>query len=173
MKKLLVLTLVLGMASLASAGWYYTTSAPAGVTEGDAFTVDIYVGSAVGIDVLTNAHVAVTGGSVTGATLASGVWTEGTTPVVTASAGGVLLENTVITNTIATGTLLLSIDITAGGPGTLIVDAVIPEYNGTFCRNVGFTPIESIYCDLLGQKLKALRLARKIMKQAWGMFYDL
>ena len=57
--------------------------------------------------------------------------------------------------------------------GSLIVDALIPEYNGIFYRNVGFTPIESIYCDFLGQKLKALQFARKIMKQAWGMSYDL
>lgn len=130
MKKLLILSLVLGVASMASAGWYYTTDAPADALVGDDITVDIYIGSSVPADVLTNPHVAVTNGTVTGATLATGVWTEGTTPVLTFDAGGVLVSNAVISTGIPTGTLLLSIDITADVAGTLIVDADSGTWSG-------------------------------------------
>jgi GNAT superfamily N-acetyltransferase len=45
---------------------------------------------------------------------------------------------------------------------TLTVDTVIPKYNGGFYEKVGFKPSETVYCDFLGQKLKALRLVRKL-----------
>ena len=44
----------------------------------------------------------------------------------------------------------------------LIVDTVIPKYNSGFYKKVGFKPGESTHCELLGQKLKALRLVKKI-----------
>jgi len=45
---------------------------------------------------------------------------------------------------------------------TLIVDTVIPKYNSGFYKKVGFKPIGSNYCEFLGQKLKALRLVKKL-----------
>lgn len=45
---------------------------------------------------------------------------------------------------------------------TLIVDTIIPKYNSGFYKKVGFAPRESTYCEFLGQKLKALRLVKKI-----------
>lgn len=45
---------------------------------------------------------------------------------------------------------------------TLIVDTVIPKYNSGFYKKVGFKPSESTYCEFLGQKLKALRLVKKL-----------
>ena len=44
----------------------------------------------------------------------------------------------------------------------LIVDAVIPKYNSKFYEKVGFKPIGSVYCEFLGHKIKALRLAKKL-----------
>jgi GNAT superfamily N-acetyltransferase len=45
---------------------------------------------------------------------------------------------------------------------TLVVDTVIPKYNSGFYKKVGFKPSESSYCEFLGQKLKALRLVKKL-----------
>ncbi len=45
---------------------------------------------------------------------------------------------------------------------TLIVDTVIPKYNGGFYQKVGFVPSEDTYCEFGGRKVKALRLVKKI-----------
>ena len=45
---------------------------------------------------------------------------------------------------------------------TLLVDTVIPKYNGGFYKKVGFKPSGFTYCEFLGKKLKALRLLKKI-----------
>ena len=45
---------------------------------------------------------------------------------------------------------------------TLVVDTVIPKYNSGFYKKVGFKPSEFTYCEFLGQKLKALRLVKKL-----------
>lgn len=45
---------------------------------------------------------------------------------------------------------------------TLTVDTVIPKYNSGFYKKVGFTPVESTYCEFSGQKLKALRLIKRL-----------
>lgn len=47
---------------------------------------------------------------------------------------------------------------------TLIVDTIIPKYNCGFYLKVGFEPRESTYCEFSGQKIKALRLVKKLMK---------
>lgn len=44
----------------------------------------------------------------------------------------------------------------------LMVDTVITKYNSGFYKKVGFKPSESSYCELLGQKVKALRLVKKL-----------
>ena len=44
----------------------------------------------------------------------------------------------------------------------LIVDTVIPKYNSKFYEKVGFKPIGGTYCEFLGRKIKALRLAKKL-----------
>jgi len=44
----------------------------------------------------------------------------------------------------------------------LIVDTVIPKYNSGFYNKVGFEPSGSTCCEFLGQKLKALRLVKKL-----------
>jgi GNAT superfamily N-acetyltransferase len=46
--------------------------------------------------------------------------------------------------------------------GTLIVDTVIPEYNGGFYQRLGFIPIEETFCDFPDQKVKALRLCKEL-----------
>ena len=46
----------------------------------------------------------------------------------------------------------------------LIVDTVIPKYNSRFYENMGFKPIGDTYCEFMGRKIKALRLAKKIEK---------
>lgn len=45
---------------------------------------------------------------------------------------------------------------------TLIVDTVIPKYNSGFYKKVGFIPSEDTFCEFLGQRVKALRLIKKI-----------
>ena len=45
---------------------------------------------------------------------------------------------------------------------TLIVDTVIPKYNSKFYEKVGFKPIGDTYCEFLGHRIKALRLAKKL-----------
>ena len=45
---------------------------------------------------------------------------------------------------------------------TLIVDTVIPKYNGGFYKKVGFVPSEDTFCEFGGRKVKALRLVKKI-----------
>lgn len=45
---------------------------------------------------------------------------------------------------------------------TLIVDTVIPEYNGGFYRKVGFVPAGDVFCEFQGHRVKALRLAKRI-----------
>ena len=45
---------------------------------------------------------------------------------------------------------------------TLIVDTVIPKYNGGFYKKVGFVLSEDTFCEFGGQKVKALRLVKKI-----------
>ena len=44
----------------------------------------------------------------------------------------------------------------------LIVDTVIPKYNSRFYEKVGFKPIGEAYCEFMGHKIKALRLAKKL-----------
>ena len=44
----------------------------------------------------------------------------------------------------------------------LIVDTVIPKYNSIFYKKVGFKPVGDAYCEFLGCKIKALRLAKKL-----------
>lgn len=44
----------------------------------------------------------------------------------------------------------------------LIVDTVIPKYNRKFYEKMGFKPIGDAYCEFLGHKIKALRLAKKL-----------
>jgi GNAT superfamily N-acetyltransferase len=44
----------------------------------------------------------------------------------------------------------------------LIVDTVIPKYNCKFYEKVGFKAIGDAYCDFLGNKIKALRLEKKL-----------
>ncbi len=45
---------------------------------------------------------------------------------------------------------------------TLIVDTVIPKYNSKFYEKVSFKPIGNTYCEFLGYRIKALRLAKKL-----------
>jgi GNAT superfamily N-acetyltransferase len=45
----------------------------------------------------------------------------------------------------------------------LIVDTVIPLYNGGFYQKAGFVPQEEIYCEFAGLKIKALRLAKSLI----------
>lgn len=45
---------------------------------------------------------------------------------------------------------------------TIIVDTVIPKYNSGFYIKVGFKPSETTYCEFLGQKVKAMRLIKKL-----------
>jgi GNAT superfamily N-acetyltransferase len=47
----------------------------------------------------------------------------------------------------------------------LIVDTVIPKYNGKFYEKMGFKSICDTYCEFLGHRLKALRLAKKLDAQ--------
>jgi hypothetical protein len=44
---------------------------------------------------------------------------------------------------------------------TLLVGTVIPKYNSGFYRKVGFESSESTYCEFLGRRLTALRLAKR------------
>ncbi|MCP4694777.1 MAG: GNAT family N-acetyltransferase [Desulfobacterales bacterium] len=44
----------------------------------------------------------------------------------------------------------------------LIVDTVIPRYNGAFYQKAGFTPCEQVVCNFPGHAVKALRLRKKI-----------
>ena len=44
----------------------------------------------------------------------------------------------------------------------LIVDTVIPKYNAGFYEKVGFIPIESTTVEFAEQRIKALRLVRKL-----------
>jgi GNAT superfamily N-acetyltransferase len=44
----------------------------------------------------------------------------------------------------------------------LIVDTVIPKFNSKFYEKMGFKPIGDAYCEFLGHKIKALRLAKKL-----------
>ena len=46
----------------------------------------------------------------------------------------------------------------------LFVDTIIPKYNSGFYEKLGFKPIGDGYCEFLGHKIKALRLAKKIKK---------
>ena len=48
---------------------------------------------------------------------------------------------------------------------TLIVDTVIPKYNRKFYEKVGFEPLGDTYCEFLGYRIKALRLAKKLAVQ--------
>ena len=45
---------------------------------------------------------------------------------------------------------------------SLIVDTVIPEYNREFYQSLGFSPDGETFCDFAGEKVKALRLRKKI-----------
>ena len=44
----------------------------------------------------------------------------------------------------------------------LIVDTVIPKYNSKFYEKAGFKPMGDVYCEFPGNKIKALRLAKKL-----------
>jgi GNAT superfamily N-acetyltransferase len=44
----------------------------------------------------------------------------------------------------------------------LIVDTVIPKYNSKFYEKVGFKAMGPSYCEFLGHKINALRLAKKL-----------
>jgi GNAT superfamily N-acetyltransferase len=44
----------------------------------------------------------------------------------------------------------------------LIVDTVIPKYNGRFYEKMGFKPVGKSYCEFMGRKIKALRLAKDL-----------
>lgn len=44
----------------------------------------------------------------------------------------------------------------------LIVDTVIPRYNGGFYKKLGFIPIEDTFCNFGGHKIKALRLIKRL-----------
>ena len=44
----------------------------------------------------------------------------------------------------------------------LIVDTVIPKYNSKFYEKAGFKPLGDVYCEFPGNKIKALRLAKKL-----------
>lgn len=44
----------------------------------------------------------------------------------------------------------------------LVVDTVIPNYNGGFYEKVGFKPVGDAYCEFMGRKIKALRLEKKL-----------
>ncbi|UCD31719.1 MAG: GNAT family N-acetyltransferase [Desulfobacterales bacterium] len=45
---------------------------------------------------------------------------------------------------------------------TLIVETIIPQYNSEFYKKVGFEPIGDTFCEFLGHKIKALRLAKNL-----------
>ena len=45
---------------------------------------------------------------------------------------------------------------------SLIVDTVIPEYNQAFYQGVGFAPDGETFCEFGGEKVRALRLRKKI-----------
>ena len=49
-------------------------------------------------------------------------------------------------------------------PGTekIIVDTIIPKYNGEFYKRVGFIPEGESYCHFPNQDVKALRLVKKL-----------
>ena len=44
----------------------------------------------------------------------------------------------------------------------LIVDTVIPRYNGGFYKKLAFMPIEDTFSEFGGHKIKALRLIKKL-----------
>ena len=44
----------------------------------------------------------------------------------------------------------------------LIVDTVIPKYNSEFYEKAGFKPMGDVYCEFPENKIKALRLAKKL-----------
>jgi GNAT superfamily N-acetyltransferase len=49
------------------------------------------------------------------------------------------------------------------GVHTLIVDTIVPKYNGGFYERAGFKPSENTCCAFPGKKIKALRLIKKLI----------
>ena len=49
---------------------------------------------------------------------------------------------------------------------TFIVDTIIPEYNGTFYRKMGFVSQGTVTCDLPDMKITALRLSKKMKERS-------
>ena len=150
MKKVLVLMLVLGIASLANAALVSSTqgslfrmdiTAPAAtVTTGDTVTVEIFVGADAPVGAMLNTVLNIDDAGSIGSITQSNAAHWGSYVAATSADGSggynVNINGTVVTAGIPANTSIYSISFVAGLPGTVTIDAVSGTWD-TYTAAVG------------------------------------